>query len=120
MQDYLNSEWRDYQRKVGIDPDYKDQISQGRSLSEDDYKDEVFRNIKNTTDTQLIVVDIESQLRKEMGDEIYGGFEIDPETGQMISKKGQSDAARRAAERTMQKRAENLKINLFNRIGFYK
>jgi len=119
MQKYLNLQWRDYQRKVGIDPDYKDQISQGRSLSEDGYKDEVFRNIKNTTDTQLIVYDIENQMRKDMGDELYGGFEADPETGRKIAKKGQSDAAKRAAERTMKKRAEDLKNNLFNRIGFY-
>ena len=118
MQDYLNLQWRDYQRKVGIDPDYKDQISQGRSLSEDDYKHETFINLKNSIDTQLVVDDIESELRKGMSDELYGGFEKDPETGRMIAKKGQSDAAKRAAERTMQKRAEDLKSNLFNRIGF--
>jgi len=119
MKDYLNLQWRDYQRKVGIDPDYKDQISQGRSLSEDDYKHETFINLKNSIDTQLVVDDIESELRKGMSDELYGGFEKDPETGRMIAKKGQSDAAKRAAERTMQKRAEDLKSNLFNRIGFY-
>lgn len=118
MQDYLNSQWKDYQRKVGIDPDYEDQFSQGyRGLPEDDYKHFVFMNLKNGINNQLIVHDIESKLRKEMGDKLYGEFEIDPETGQMISKKGQSDAARRAAKRTMQKRAEDVKRDLLNIMG---
>ncbi len=74
-------------------------------------------NLKNGINNQLIVHDIESKLRKEMGDKLYGEFEIDPETGQMISKKGQSDAARRAAKRTMQKRAEDVKRDLLNIMG---